>query len=118
MKDPSTNIFLQTLMKCITACEHCANACLDEPDTAMLAECIRLDRDCADICTLTARYIGRGSMRAGDAVRLCADICRKCADECRHHDHAHCRKCAQVCIECHEQCEAYLAEHAVQHTVP
>lgn len=30
-------------------CNHCATACLEEQDVAMLAKCIKLDIDCAEI---------------------------------------------------------------------
>ena len=45
---------LDALARCVAACEYCATACLGEDDIAMMVPCIRLDRDCADICHLTA----------------------------------------------------------------
>jgi len=37
---------------CLRACEICATACLREEDVQMMADCIRLDRSCADLCAL------------------------------------------------------------------
>jgi hypothetical protein len=41
---------MEACVRCAEACEHCADACLNEPDVAAMAECIRLDRDCAESC--------------------------------------------------------------------
>jgi hypothetical protein len=41
---------IEACVACAQECEHCANACLQEKDVAKIAECIRLDRDCAEIC--------------------------------------------------------------------
>lgn len=40
---------------------HCADACRGEQDVKMMAECIRLDRDCAEICRAAAAWMSRGS---------------------------------------------------------
>ena len=41
---------IEKVMACQKACEHCFDRCLQEEDVKMMAECIRTDRDCADIC--------------------------------------------------------------------
>lgn len=111
MKDPKTNALLQQLMKCIAACEHCADACLDEEDPRSMAECIRLDRDCADICALTARFLGRDSERTPQLLQLCSAICDACHAECARHNNEHCRACAEVCAACRDACHAFEAIH-------
>ncbi|KAA9325119.1 four-helix bundle copper-binding protein [Hymenobacter busanensis] len=101
---------LQALNDCIAACEHCATACLQEQDVKMMARCISLDRDCADICALTARFVARGSEHAEHLLRECAEICRACAAECMRHQHMeHCRQCAEACRRCEEACMAGVA---------
>ena len=40
---------IDACLRCAQECEHCADACLNEPEIQALAECIRLDRDCAGI---------------------------------------------------------------------
>ncbi|UYZ64885.1 four-helix bundle copper-binding protein [Hymenobacter weizhouensis] len=97
---------LQALNECIAACEHCATACLQEDDVKMMVRCISLDRDCADICALTARFLARGSEHAQHLLRECAEICRACGQECEQHAaHAeHCRMCAEACRRCEEAC--------------
>lgn len=96
---------MNALLACVTACEHCASACLREQDVAAMAECIRLDRDCVDACALAARSIARASDYAREALQMCALICKACAAECaRHKHHAHCQECAQACAQCAEEC--------------
>ena len=46
---------------CAAACEHCATACLSEAEVKAMADCIRLDRDCADICRLASAMMSRDS---------------------------------------------------------
>ena len=74
---------LDALNACIASCEHCATACLSEQNVQMMARCISLDRDCADICALTARCVARGSEHAAHLLRECAEACRRCEQACR-----------------------------------
>ncbi len=103
---------LQKISYCQSACEHCADACLSEDNISKMVECIRLDRDCADICDLAIKYISRDSKRASSVLELCADICDACADECEKHDHDHCKDCARACRECAEACRRTFAATA------
>lgn len=102
---------LDALNACIAACEHCATACLQEQNVQMMARCISLDRDCADICALTARFLARGSEHAQHLLRECAEICHACGVECAQHaDHMeHCRQCAEACKQCEEACRSGIA---------
>lgn len=100
---------LEKLHNCQIECEHCADACLSEENISKLSECIRLNRDCADICNLAIAYIARDSRRASSVVDLCAEICTACAEECEQHDHDHCRRCAEACRECAEACRKPVA---------
>lgn len=86
------------------ACEHCANARLFEPDANALAACIRLARDCAAVCWLTASLMSRRSEFDTDVCRLCAAVCDACAGECERHSPDHCRRCAEACRTCAEAC--------------
>ncbi len=98
---------LDALARCIAACEMCATACLHEDDIKMMVPCIRLDRDCADICRLTHAFIARGSDHAQHVLKECIEICQKCADECGQHQHEHCKQCAEACRACVEACKSY-----------
>lgn len=48
----------------------------------MMAKCIRLDRECADICAFAAKAMQSNSPFAKQICDLCVDICQACVDEC------------------------------------
>ncbi len=98
---------IAALNKCAAECNHCATACLDEQDVKMLAKCIKLDIDCAQICSLTASLIARGSEHGKHLLKECAEVCDACATECEKHagmGMEHCRVCAEACRACAEEC--------------
>jgi len=99
---------------CVEACITCADACLAEDTRAELLRCIRLDQDCADICSTTGRMISRQSETDWTLLRAqlqtCVLACRQCAAECeKHSQHEHCKVCAAACRACEEACTAVLA---------
>ena len=101
---------IEACYACATACDNCSAACLQEDDVKMMARCISLDRDCADICALTARFVARGSEHAQHLLGECAEICKACGDECAKHTHMqHCQECAEACRRCDQACRAGLA---------
>ncbi len=95
---------IEACVQCAQDCEHCASACLGEQDVAKMAECIRLDRDCAEICWTAAAWMSRNSRFAADLCRLCAEVCEACATECEQHEDQHCQRCAFSCRRCAEEC--------------
>ena len=104
---------IDACVRCAEVCEHCADACLGEADVKDLAECIRLDRDCAELCWLAAGFTARGSRLAGEVCRACAEACDACGAECDRHEHAHCRLCAEECRRCAEECRKMVgSRHA------
>ena len=98
---------IDALNDCATECNHCTTACLDEQDVKMLSKCIKLDIDCAAICSLTASLLARGSEHGNHLLKECAEICNACAEECEKHAHMeHCKQCAAACRACEEACKA------------
>ena len=105
MSHEKNQALIYALNNCATECGHCAMACLDEQDVAMLTKCIKLDLDCAEVCRFTASLLSRGSEHGIHLLKECAEICDACADECEKHSHMmHCKKCAVVCRDCAEEC--------------
>lgn len=98
---------ISAMNDCAAECNHCASACLDEKDVA-LANCIKLDIDCAEICMLVAGFTSRGSVHAMHLMNECAEICDACAEECEKFadQYDHCKKCAEVCRSCAEECRS------------
>jgi len=70
----------------------------------MMKNCIRFCRDCADICTITGRFLARGSKHAEHLSIECKNIALECAEECEKHasHYEHCRNCAEACRKCIE----------------
>ena len=111
------------ISECIAACFGSTLVCnrcsdgligLESHDNEELrSRCIRLCRDCAEICTLAARWLSRTSPFANQACRLCADICDICATTCEQYapNHALCGVCAHECRRCAERCRQ-IAESA------
>src|SRR5699024_4387052 len=95
---------LQTLHECMVKCNHCYDACLKEEDMQMMANCIRLDRECADICGYLEQAITRGTLFISDLATICETICEACGNECEKHSHDHCKQCAKECFKCAEAC--------------
>ena len=95
---------IDACIRCAQACENCHDACLQEKDVAKMAECIRLDKDCSEICWTAAAFMSRGSRFMQDLCRVCAEICEACGAECRKHKMDHCQQCADACDRCAEEC--------------
>jgi hypothetical protein len=101
---------INALAKCAAECSHCFTACLGEQDVKMLARCIKLDVDCAEICKLAISFVSRGSEHSQHILNECAEICNACAEECEKHVHMeHCIQCAEACRLCAEQCHSGVA---------
>jgi hypothetical protein len=94
---------------CADACDDCAASCLKEPDPKMMARCIALDMDCAQICRMAASYMARDSEFVDLICQACAEICDACADECAKHSMPHCQECAQACRRCADECRRMAA---------
>lgn len=70
----------------------------------MMSNCIRLDIECADICSFAANAMQSNSPFAEQICKLCAEICEACGKECEKHEQNHCKKCAESCFSCAEAC--------------
>ncbi len=105
---PTDETLLAILAECVAACHNCSTACLDEKEVSMMANCIKLDMDCAQICELTAAFFSRGSNHTIHVMKECAEICTKCAEECgKHANMEHCKICAEACRKCAKACMNY-----------
>ena len=105
---------IEECYSCAQSCASCADACLAEEMMDQLRQCIRLNLDCADICSATGSI---GTRRTGGNEQVilatldaCALACRMCGDECERHAsmHEHCRLCAEACRRCEQACRDAL----------
>lgn len=102
---------LDACAECHLSCITCGDACLSEKNVDMMRRCIRLDLDCADVCSVTQRLLARVVSADVTVLRsqldACIEACAACATECERHasEHAHCAACAKACRVCEEACE-------------
>jgi hypothetical protein len=94
---------------CAVACQHCASLCLQEPNVKMMARCIALDFDCAELCSVSVALMAGGSELAPALCAVCARACHMCAEECVKHDADHCQQCAEACRRCAAECDKIAA---------
>jgi Domain of Unknown Function (DUF326) len=106
---------IEACSDCAESCTQCADACLAEDSVQDLTTCVRLNLDCADICTTTGRVVSRqtgyDARVTGAVLRACIQACSSCADECdihAAHGMKHCEVCAAECRRCEEACQALL----------
>ena len=105
----------QALLDALTACvairEQCTASCQHEQDSAAEAPRSVLDRDTADLCALTARFVARESAYAPSLLALCADVCQAYADKAGAHNGfpaSHCQQCISAWRRCEQACRAAL----------
>lgn len=93
---------IEATIACAIACETCITDCIEAGNK----ECILICRDCADICSLVARFEARDSRFRKQLHDLCAAVCEACAIECSKHAHHHesCKVCAEACTTCAAIC--------------
>lgn len=94
---------------------HSVRGCLSgRKMVADPAACIRMDLDCADICTATGsiliRQTATNTAITRAALEACRAACSACAEECEQHAgmHGHCRTCGEACRRCEPACSALL----------
>jgi hypothetical protein len=105
---------IDEMCACAQTCTSCADGCLAEQRVTELRQCIRLNLDCADVCTATGALAIRRTGSDGEVVRkmldACITACRRCGEECQRHasHHEHCRICADACRRCEAACQEAL----------
>ena len=50
--------------------------------SGMMARCMMMCRDCADMCRMASMIMCRGSENVKQMCNMCADMCEACATEC------------------------------------
>ena len=112
----SLALVLEALARCEQVCLLCADACLEEESMEKLRSCIRLNFDCAAICSVTAQLLVRRTEIPGTLVHAqlhaCVIACQSCADLCATHAsyHHHCEICTNTCRDCQEQCNRLIGD--------
>lgn len=94
---------IRILGECVNSCNHCFSGCLKEDNVKMMAECIRLDKECAEMCSFMILMFHK-SRFIDKYLELCISVCEACSEECEKYPHEHCKQCAQKCNECIKAC--------------
>ncbi len=95
---------IEACKECATACERCIENCSEQ--TGQETRCLKLDRDCADICTLNAKALERGSEFSEDICALCCKVSQACGEECaKNTEDENCKLCAEACFRCVDECK-------------
>lgn len=97
---------LHLMADCVNACNHCFSSCLKEDDVKMMTDCIRLDKECAEVCSFTILMF-HNSPFVDNYLELCIKVCDACGEECAKHDNEHCRMCAEACKKCADACRDF-----------
>lgn len=98
---------IHILGECVNTCNHCFSACLKEDNIKMMTDCIRLDKECAEVCSFTILMFHKSKF-VGKYLELCMNVCEACGEECGKFEHEHCKKCAQKCKECAKACRDFI----------
>ena len=106
---------LSACQAALQACQECAASDVQENDAKMMASCVLINLDCADMCEATIKALSRRSRHHGDFCALCEHLCRACAAECGKHDTDHCRRCKDACLRCAAACAQHSGE---RHAIP
>jgi hypothetical protein len=101
---------LETIQHCGAMCEFTEFSILQMEGSSHRREQLRLLRDCADICTLTAKYIARCSYFTKSIASLCAQICEVCGNHCLQYPDKLSQRCGQICLRCAQECRVLVLD--------
>lgn len=101
------HLLVGTVQNCEATCEHMITMLINHGDTKSRKLQIQLLRDCADICTLMAKYLARNTHLAKSLAQYCAYVCELCGNTCAQFPDQASQHCAQVCLHCAQECRAF-----------
>jgi Domain of Unknown Function (DUF326) len=119
--DQTPNAHMQHCIEACLACAQICDRCADDMigmegrnHHELQALCIRLCQECADVCSLSIRWMSRLSPSTEFLCRSCAEICDRCAGVCEQHapHHPLCGDCAVECRRCAAACRDMAAAMA------
>ncbi len=101
-----------TIQNCEATCESMTDYIERRPDVNTRIKQLKLLRDCADICGLTAKFIARKSAFSNSVAGLCAYICEICGAECAKYPDAESQNCSKICMNCAKECKEFAAMYS------
>lgn len=104
---------IQSCTSCHQICLQTISYCLEKGSEHASPAHIRMLEDCAEICSVSANFMMRGSDLHPTICGVCAEACLACAASCEQlgSDDETMKACADVCRECAESCRKMAAHH-------
>jgi hypothetical protein len=106
---------IHLLTECAITCERCVSLCMNEDDPSLMAKCIKLNLDCADMCLHTIKSTTSNFLLVRNSLAAVKELCQKCAQEYRKFKIDYCQACADICercaAECHDQSLNIIKSH-------
>jgi hypothetical protein len=98
---------ISNCLSCAAVCEQTLQHCLSKGGRHAEPRHIAMLQDCVEICSTSAHFMLRGSMRHATTCRACAEICEACAKDCEAMaDDAVMKQCAEACRACAASCRS------------
>jgi hypothetical protein len=96
---------VDVLLACAKTCNETFAYCIQEGGQHVKAEHLQTMVDCAQVCSLGADLMARGSPLSHNYMELCATACKNCEESCEEFEgDSTMQMCADVCRECYEAC--------------
>jgi len=103
---------IQNCIQCSQVCEQVLQHCLEKGGMHSELRHIRLLQDCSEICSLSAKFMIRGSEFHTRTCGICAEVCLACALDCeRMGEDDMMKACADVCRRCADTCQKMSVAH-------
>lgn len=97
---------IQDCLECANICEQTIQFCLQQGGKHAAPDHIRMLRDCADSCLMSAAMMSRQSSFHSQHCQLCAEICHACAESCdKMGTDPQMKACADACRTCEDSCK-------------
>jgi len=107
------DVCIENCLNCARACEELISHCLFRGGEHASSAHIKVLMDCAEVCTVSANFMTRGSDFHVETCELCASVCAACAIDCARlaHDDEMMARCADICRQCAESCKMMVGTH-------
>lgn len=111
-QDTSMQECLTNYLECAQICNTTLNHCLSMGGKHVESSHLKTLIACADICALSAQWMGREIQFHSDLCRICAEVCNACAQSCGSFgpDDEAMQACVKVCRTCADSCSK-MASH-------
>lgn len=110
-QDASMQDCMANCLECAEVCNSTLNYCLSMGGKHVESSHIKNLIACADICALSAQWMGREIEFHTQLCRTCAEVCNACAISCGSFgpDDETMQACVEICRTCADSCTKMAA---------